>query len=34
MAGSYIYAWDSTLKKWVKVKVTATGKIKVATSYE
>ncbi len=32
MASTYIYAWDAVNEKWVKVAVTAGGKIKVATS--
>ncbi len=32
MSGKYMFAWDSVNNKWVKVKVTAAGKIKVATS--
>jgi len=32
MAATYIYAWDSVNSKWVKVAVTAEGKIKVKTS--
>lgn len=30
MAGVYLYAWDSVNEVWVKVAVTAAGKLKVA----
>ena len=30
MAGSYLYAWDAVNEVWVKVVVTAAGKIKVS----
>jgi len=30
MSGVYLYAWDSANEVWVKVIVTAAGKIKVA----
>lgn len=32
MGGSYLYAWDAANSKWVKVAVTAAGKIKVVTT--
>jgi len=32
MTGVYLYAWDSVNNKWVKVAVTAAGKIKVAST--
>ncbi len=32
MQGTYLFAWDSVTETWIKVAVTAAGKIKVATS--
>lgn len=32
MAGIYLYAWDDTNKKWVKVQVDVDGKIIVVKS--
>lgn len=32
MSATYIYAWDSVNNKWVKVAVTAAGKIKITGS--
>ena len=32
MAGVYIYAWDPNAEKWVKVKVTAAGKLIIVSS--
>lgn len=32
MAAIYIYAWDPVNEKWVKVAVTAAGKIKVKST--
>ena len=32
MAGANLYAWDSVNEVWVKVRVTAAGKLKVVTS--
>ena len=32
MASTYLWAWDSVNEKWVKVSVTAAGKLKVVTS--
>ena len=32
MAGANLYAWDSVNGVWVKVRVTAAGKLKVVTS--
>lgn len=32
MAGFYIYAWDPVNEVWVKVAVTAAGKLIVTTS--
>lgn len=30
MASTYLYAWDPVNEKWVRVVVTAAGKLKVA----
>ena len=32
MQGTYLFAWDPVNEVWVKVVVTAAGKIRVATS--
>ncbi len=32
MASTYLYAWDAVTETWIKVAVTAAGKLRVATS--